>query len=107
RYAADAEATTEKVLAAITADYKNYGQGYVLTNLDYYRRIVPTTDENSDWANYLFMNVAGTSNRTYVTYTPSPTFKVVSSQYAGLKGFANSFQVISNVRELDSGQNAI
>src|SRR5258706_1441463 len=107
RSIAAAEAATERVLAAITTDYKNYGQGYVLTNLDFYRRLVPTVAENPDWAGFTFMDVGGRTNRTYVTYTPSPTFKVVSSQYAGLKGFANSFQVISNVREVNSGQNAI
>src|SRR5437660_596272 len=71
RALAAAEAATEKVLTAISTDYKNQGQGYVLTNMSHYRDMYPTAAEDPAWANYSFMDVSGQTNRTHVGYTPS------------------------------------
>ena len=49
RSVAAAEAATEKVLTAISTDYKNLGQGYVLANLDTYRHMCPTSSEDPAW----------------------------------------------------------
>ncbi len=102
RSTAAAEAATEKVLSALATDYRNLGEGYVLTNIAYYRGLYPTPSESSTWADYTFMDVQGTTNSTYVQYAPASIYKVVSEQYNGLRGFANAFQVISNVRQTGS-----
>ena len=102
RCVAAAEAATEKILTQMALDYKIYGHGYVLTNMDVYRAMRPTTNESMAWAGYTFMDVDGNANKTYVSYTASTNYKGLSATYAGLKGFANSFDVISNVREVNS-----
>lgn len=107
RSIAAAEAATEKVLTAISTDYKYQGQGYVLANLDTYRHMYPTSSENPAWADFSFMNLQGTADRTYVQYTPGNSFKVLSAQYQGLKGFANTFQIISNARDVNSAASVI
>src|ERR1051325_1145284 len=104
RSIAAAEAATEKVLTAISTDYKNLGQGYVLNNLDRYRNMNPSPSENPVWARFSFSDVAGTPNKTYVQYVPGTSFKMLSAQYQGLRGFANTFQIISNAREANTSR---
>lgn len=102
RTTAAAEAATEKVFTTISTDYANNGAGYVLANMDKYRNLVPTTAENAAWDDFTFSDVNGTAGKTHVQYTPTTTFKLVNSKYAGLKAFANTFEVISNVKQKTS-----
>jgi hypothetical protein len=102
-----AEAATEKVLAAISTDYKDWGLGYVLTNISKYQNMTPKGDESSLWTNFTFMDVSGAAGKTYVLYTPSSQYKVLSAEYQGLKGYANTFQVLSNVKEATSPVNVV
>lgn len=107
RTTAAAEAATEKVFTSISADYRDNGAGYVLANMDKYRDLYPTASENPAWADFTFMDVAGNRNKTHVQYTPTTTFKLVNSKYAGLKAFANTFEVISNVREINTSLSGV
>jgi len=97
-----AEAATEKVLVAINQDYKNFGHGYVMKNLDKYRSMVPKTAEFPDWKNFRFTDAAGNLGRLNVEYLAATNLTTVSSQYPGLLGFPNTFRIISRAQELDS-----
>ena len=99
---AAAEAATEKVITAMTTDYKNQGDALVFANLDNYRHLVPTAAENALWAGYEFKDGQGNLNQTYVEYDPPSAFVSLDSQYRGLYGYASSYRVISNARELNN-----
>src|SRR5687767_5707079 len=47
-----AEAATEKAIVTLNTDYKSYGQAYVENNLEKYRQLVPTKQENIAWADF-------------------------------------------------------
>src|SRR6185503_13657654 len=64
--AAAAEAATEKVIAYLARDYTQQGESLVYASLGTYRQQVPTSAENSTWANFAFNDAAGHSDRTYV-----------------------------------------
>jgi hypothetical protein len=101
RTEAAAEAATEKVIAALNLDYEQLGEAEVLRRLDTYRALVPTTNEDSAWRSYAFMDIQGNRAHTTVDYIPPSQYRVLGSQYEGLSGYASSFRVISNVRQTD------
>src|SRR4051812_46692840 len=84
RTEAAAEAATEKVIAALNYDYEQQGEAEVLRNLDRYRQMVPTTNEDAAWRSYAFMDIQGNNTRTTVDYIPPSQYKVLGSQYEGL-----------------------
>jgi len=100
---AAAEAATEKVLTRVASDYQTYGAATVESRMDMYRLLVPTSDESSEWGNYAFNNAGGAVNRTHVqVMSPWTTNNAVAlqSQYTGLNGFAGTYRIVSNAREL-------
>lgn len=102
RTEAAAEAATEKVLAAIATDYHEQGDWYVQANLDRYKQMIPTNVENAAWGNYEFSDGQGHGSRTYVQFfPPGNDYKILTSQFKGLSGWASSYRVISNARQLD------
>ena len=95
-----AEAATEKVIAALEYDYQVSVNGdlAVRANVANYKLLCPTAAENPDWGQFEFSNGLGTTNRTHVEYIPPTEFRVLTSQYQGLYGYASVFRVISNAR---------
>jgi hypothetical protein len=97
-----AEAATEKVLAQATLDFRNYGAGYLLQQLDSYRQTIPSTNESSAWASFHFMDLSGRDDRTEVQYIPSSSFVPLGGTYGQLKAFKDKLRILSNVRTLAS-----
>src|SRR5688500_18794529 len=91
-----AEGATEKVLVTINHDYKTFGQGYVMKNLDNYRRLVPKAAEFPDWKNFRFKDSQGNAGYLDIEYVASTNLVPVSSQYRGLLGFPNMVRIISH-----------
>ena len=102
RTAAAAEAATEKVLTHMTDDYVRDGDYGNFSHLAEYSTLFPTTAEDSLWGGYAFSDGQGGNNQTYILYVPPSVFRVLSSQYRGLYGYATSWRIISNARELNA-----
>lgn len=100
RSMAAAEAATEKVLTQLTADYAAEGEVYVQANVGNYQALVPTTGENRDWGSYTFYDVQNTPNRTTVEISPNTEYRVLSSAYRGLRGYATPVRIASRAREV-------
>lgn len=98
RAVAAAEAATEKVISRLTADYRDQGQGYVLSHLNEYRTLVPTAAEFADCADFNFQDLSQQDGRVDITYIPGTTFEMSSGKYTGLRGINNRLRVVSNVK---------
>jgi len=98
RAVAAAEAATEKVVARVTADYREQGDGYILGRLDSYRSMVPTSSEFPECGNYLFQNLSGQEDRLEVTYNPGSGFEMSSGKYSGLRGVKSTLRVVANAK---------
>src|SRR5688572_4306812 len=100
RSMAAAEAATEKVLTQITMDYEAEGEPMVLANLGAYQALVPTTGENRDWSSYTCYDLQNTPSRTSVEKPERTEFRVLTSPYAGLRGYATPIRISSKAREI-------
>jgi hypothetical protein len=98
RAVAAAEAATEKVIAQLTTDYRDLGQGYVLSHLNSYRTTVPTAAEFADSGDFVFHDLSKQEGRVDITYIPGTTFEMSSGKYTGLRGINNRLRVVSNAR---------
>ncbi len=96
--AAAAEAATEKILAHMASDFQSSGHAAVSARLSYYRNLRPTSEEDPYWNYFAFNNGAGTDDATHVAQLTTWGYTNLNSQYAGLKGYATSYRVISNAR---------
>jgi hypothetical protein len=96
--AAAAEAATEKVLSKMASDFQQNGIGTIVSALPSYRGLVPNSAEDSHWGYFNFSNGEGADNATYVQQLNHWGYTNLGSQYAGLKGYASTFRVISNAR---------
>jgi hypothetical protein len=102
RTTAVAEAATEKVISHITADYKRGGDSLVIANAGTYAGLLPTTGDNAAFGSYNFSDGQGGSDRIYV-YNIAPTeFRLLTSQYRGLRGYTTPFRVIANATQKDT-----
>lgn len=97
-----AEAATEKVMAQATLDFKNYGAGYLMQQLDAYRQTIPTASESGVWTNFHFMDLSGRDDRTDVQYIPSSTFVPLGGTYGQLRAWKDKVRILSNARTLAS-----
>ena len=97
-----AEAATEKVLTHMSDDYQRDGDYGNSSHLSEYSTFVPTSTEDSRWANYAFSDGQGNTSRTYVQFIPPTAFRVLDSQYRGLYGYASTWRIISNARETNA-----
>ena len=97
-----AEAATEKVLAQITTDFRNYGDGYLQQQIPTYRGMVPSAAEAGVWTNFVFMDLAGDAGATEVEYTHLSGFPVLNGQYGPLRGFTDQVRILSNARDNNS-----
>src|SRR5947209_10100048 len=102
---AAAKAATEKVISQMASDYQSQGDPLVTSHLDNYRHQVPLTNEAGLWSNYEFKDGQGNLNRTYVEYLPPTQYVLLNSQYRGRYGYASSYRIISNARELNNSIN--
>ena len=98
-----AEAATEKVLTRVRHDFQAGGEGQVFGNLASYRAQVPTTSENAYWGQYEFHNANGTSGNTFVDRILGESYVDLNSQYAGLRGWASTYRILSNAKLADTG----
>ncbi|HZR18367.1 MAG TPA: hypothetical protein VFE51_13825 [Verrucomicrobiae bacterium] len=99
RAVAAAEGATEKVVGLITKDYLNGGEALVQANLGSYQQTAPTTADSSFWNDWHFSDGNGTANSTYVNLASANSYVVLNSTYAGLKGYASTYTVLSNARQ--------
>jgi hypothetical protein len=102
RTMAAAEAATEKVLASIERDFHHSGQRLVNDNMDDYRSTVPLTSEQNIWNNYTFTDATGASNKVTINQIFSQIYTNLDSQYSGLRGTLNHYELISSAREINS-----
>ncbi|HXD00143.1 MAG TPA: hypothetical protein VN048_12440, partial [Verrucomicrobiae bacterium] len=106
---AAAEAATEKVLSRMMVDFASGAEVSLSNNLTLYRTgLLPTTNENSFWTNFVFSDGNGNNNATYVvrtTTTANPPYVTLEQQYPGLSAFAATYRILSNARYTYNGYN--
>jgi hypothetical protein len=107
RAIAAAEAATEKVNSRMSSDYLSAGEVQVIANLSSYRAMVPTGSDSSYWTNWEFSDAQGNVGNTFVQQGAVSNYQVLTGAYAGLTGFASTYSVVSDARELDAPQNVI
>ena len=104
---AAAEAATEKVLSMMAVDFANGGEPVLTNKLATYRTgLLPSTNENPYWANFIFSDAQGNLGATYVTRTTTnanPPYVELLQQYPGLNAFSADYRIISNVRFTNGG----
>ncbi len=100
-----AEATTEKVAAAISADFQRGGETLVHANTAAYAALLPTAAENPHWANFQFTDGRGNNARTYVQRISTRIYKPLESRFTGLNGFISEYVVASHARSTDGRYN--
>jgi hypothetical protein len=105
RAVAAAEAATEKVNSRMASDYLSGGETLVIANLSSYRSMVPTGSDSSYWTNWEFNDAQGNIGNTFVQQGSVSNYQVLTGAYAGLTGFASTYTVVSDARELDDLQN--
>jgi hypothetical protein len=108
---AAAEAATEKVLSRMMVDFAAGGEVNLSNNLTLYRTgMLPTTNENPYWTNFLFTDGNGNNNATYVyrtTTAANPPYVTLEQQYPGLSAFAATYRILSNAQYTNNGYNLI
>jgi len=70
-----------------------------------YRQLIPTASNSPVWSRWEFNDANGNVARTYVQAATATNFVVLNSAFAGLKGFASTYTVVSHARELNALQN--
>jgi len=98
RAAAAAEAATEKIVAQVSADYRDFGDGYVMGHLGAYRNQVPNASEHHGCQDYFFQDLSGQNHRVDITYLPGSGFEMSSGRYAGLRGTRSKLRVVANAK---------
>jgi len=94
-----AEAASEKVLAQMQHDFKADGERQVRRRLRHYRSQIPSARESTLWNDYLFTDHLGRAG-THVSRVSSRQYVALNSKYQGLNGFASTYRIVSNAREL-------
>jgi len=101
---AAAEAATEKVLTQMSADYLSGGEALVAANLSTYQGTYPMASDSSYWGGWEFTDASGHKNQTYVQAGAVSNYMVLNSAYAGLKGYATIYTVVSDARQKSQPQ---
>lgn len=102
RTVAAAESATEKILTRLARDFQSAnGESAVFGNLSTYGSAVPTSAEDSYWGSYLFSDGQGNDGQTFVTMVAGSrtNWTALNSQYAGLFGVTDTYQVRSYARD--------
>ncbi|MBC8001006.1 MAG: hypothetical protein H7X97_00340 [Opitutaceae bacterium] len=96
------EASAEKVIARMTADFQTNGQATVDANLGSYATYIPTTTETSLLKNYQFNNGTGTINRVKVDKLVNWTYTNLPTIYNGLMGRVATFQITATALDTNA-----
>jgi len=103
RTTAVAEAATEKVISRIMEDYKRGGDSLVIASVSTYRDEVPKSADNGKMAaTYKFTDGQGGNNKVFVQNTAPTEYKLLNSQYSGLRGYTTPFRIIANAQQHDT-----
>ena len=106
RSVAAAEAATEKVVSQINRDFLFGGENLVDNNLNVYRQnTVPSSSDAPYWSTWKFDDGNGNTGQTYVQRAPGTSYIVLDSTYAGLKGFAWTYTIVSHATDTANPQN--
>ena len=105
RSVAAAEAGTEKVLSLISRDFLLGGDKLVRDNLASYRLVTPTAADSTYWADWEFNDASGNTGQTFVQSGISSNYAVLTPAYAGLRGFATTYTVVSDARQPGAVEN--
>ena len=105
RTVAAAEAATEKVLTHMMDDYVRDGDVGNANHASEYTTFVPISTEDFRWTNYAFSDGQNTADHCFVQRISLADFRVLDSQYRGLYGYASTWRIISNARELKANFN--
>ena len=100
-----AEATTEKVAAAMSADFQRGGETLVHANTATYTGLLPTAAENPYWQNFQFADGRGNNGETYVQRISTRIYKPLESRFTGLNGFISEYVIASHARSTDGRYN--
>lgn len=95
-----AEAATEKLLGQMLFDFKADGERRVFNRLTTYASTTPTSGENALWSDFQFMDHLGRTGRTHVARAQTEQYIDLNSKYKGLKGFATTYRIVSNAKEI-------
>src|SRR5919109_1343820 len=104
---AAAEAATEKVISQISRDFQNGGPACVDGNLSAYGSSYPTPAEAAEWGEYEFTDPVAGPNRTYVAKLLDWEFAPLNWKYPGFRGYAATYRVVSNARNVASANNVV
>ena len=107
RSVAAAEASTEKVLSQLTRDFLSGGEKLVGDNLASYRQLVPRSADSSFWNEWEFNDASGNIGQTFVEKQSSSAYIVLNSTYAGLRGYASTYTVVSHALETAALQRVV
>jgi hypothetical protein len=107
RAVAAAEGNTEKVVSMMSRDFLSGGETLVTTNLAAYRQTTLTASDSAYWADWEFNDASGHAGQTFVQLCMSSNYLVLSSAYAGLKGYASEYRVVSNARQPAAPQDVV
>ena len=99
RAVAAAEGATEKVVGAMAKDYLGGGDALVQANLGRYQGSPPNSSDSDYWSTWHFSDASGNAGRTFIGLSSANSYVVLNSTYAGLKGYASTYTVVSNARE--------
>src|SRR5258705_5498676 len=101
------EAATEKILTAITSDFRDFGDGYVVNRLDTYRKLTPKATESAEWGSFNFMNLSGVRDRVEIQYTSLPGFNPLGGAYGALRASKDRFRILSNAQWQNSADGVV
>lgn len=105
---AAAEAATEKVVAELAVDFAQQGAGVVNSKVPDYKLRVPKASENAHWAKFKFSNGQRRNDELSVEMTTAWSNGVpLISQYQGLKGYAATYRIKANARDLGTTRELI
>jgi len=107
RSLAAAEAATEKVISMLAPDFQSGGMGAVDANLGAYGGSYPTAGESAEWGEYDFTNPLGGSHGTYVAKHSDWAYTGLAWKYSGFGAYAASYRIISNARNIGSGNDIV
>jgi len=92
-----AEAATEKILASVTQQYRNYGFPLITANMSTYAATLPTASDGAYWSSYQFSG-GGIANQVIVTNTATSQTIIMGAPFTGLTLVANTYEIIANAQ---------
>lgn len=97
-----AESATEKAMAAMLNDFKNYGQPGIGNNLYSYGRMLPTVQEDAYWSQFEFNDARGVDSSIYVQPYGSQYYtNDLGAAYGGLGGTRIPYRIVANARMMN------